>query len=113
GVDGIPRLLDFGVAHAQHRSQTTQEGQVKGKIAYMAPEQLQRDDIDRRSDIYAAGVCMWEALTGQRLFQGANEGRVVTQILANEIPAPSEAVNGRGRELDAVCLKALMKNPED
>jgi len=54
-----------------------------------------------------------EALTGQRLFQGANEGRVVTQILANEILAPSEAVNGRGRELDAVCLKALMKDPAD
>jgi serine/threonine-protein kinase len=113
GVDGIPRLLDFGVAHAQHRSQTTHQGQVKGKIAYMSPEQLQRDDIDRRSDIYAAGVVLWEALTGQRLFQGANEGRLVAQIMAGEIVPPSEAVNGRGRELDAVCLKALMKNPDD
>lgn len=113
GVDGIPRILDFGVAHAQHRAQTTRGNQVKGKIAYMAPEQLQRDEIDRRSDIYAAGVVLWEALTGQRLFQGQNEGRIVAKILEGAIQPPSIVNPSLGRSFDAIVLKALAKNPDD
>lgn len=112
GVDGIPRLLDFGVAHARQRSQTTQDGQVKGKLAYMAPEQLQRDDIDRRSDVYAAGVVLWEALTGQRLFQGASEGRLIALVLQGDIRPPSEVAPALGTAFDAICLKALATEPD-
>ena len=54
GIDGVPRVLDFGVAKAAHRAHATREGQVKGKIAYMAPEQLRSDHVDRRCDVYAA-----------------------------------------------------------
>jgi serine/threonine-protein kinase len=113
GVDGIARLLDFGVAKATERMQTTQVGQAKGKIAYMAPEQLSSDQIDRRVDIYAAGVVLWEALTGLRLYQGANEGRLVNLILTKVIAPPSHYVPDLDPVFDEVTLKALAKNPAD
>src|SRR5204863_1414032 len=65
GIDGVPRLLDFGVAKAAGRLQTTQEGQLKGKLPYMAPEQLSADEtnVTRQTDVYSAGIVLWEALT--------------------------------------------------
>src|SRR5262249_48804205 len=74
GTDGVARLLDFGVAKAAVRLQSTHEGQVKGKIAYMAPEQLDRHEATRSSDIYAAAVLLWEGLAGRRLFEAGTEG---------------------------------------
>src|SRR5689334_7609894 len=73
GTDGVPRVLDFGVAKAAGRLQTTREGQIKGKISYMAPEQLHGGRVTRQTDIYAAAVLLWETLTGQRLYEGDNE----------------------------------------
>ncbi|HSQ67748.1 MAG TPA: serine/threonine-protein kinase, partial [Polyangiaceae bacterium] len=69
GVDGSARVVDFGVAKAVGRLQTTREGALKGKIAYMSPEQISTDSVDRRTDIYAASVVLWEMLTGKRLYQ--------------------------------------------
>src|SRR4029077_8571100 len=66
GVDGVPRVLDFGVAKAAGRTQTTREGQVKGKLAYMAPEQIMGRQVTRATDVFAASVVLWEALTAQR-----------------------------------------------
>ena len=72
GVDGVARVLDFGVAKAAGRaSQTTREGQLKGKLAYMAPEQVAAAQVDRRADVYAAGVVLWELLAGRRLMQAS------------------------------------------
>jgi serine/threonine-protein kinase len=73
GVDGLARVLDFGVAKAAGRVHVTQSGEVKGKIPYMPPEQLAGEDLDRTVDVYAAGVVLWEMLTGRRLFDGPNE----------------------------------------
>ena len=73
GVDGAPRLLDFGIAHALGRSRTTTVGQIKGKAKYLAPEQLMGGTIDRRADIYSASVVFWEMLTGRRLFRSGND----------------------------------------
>src|SRR5262249_30050893 len=70
GADGITRVLDFGIAKATSRMSTTREGRVKGKIAYMSPEQLTRGLVDRRTDVFAASIVLWEALTGKRLFAG-------------------------------------------
>ncbi|HEY6462542.1 MAG TPA: serine/threonine-protein kinase, partial [Polyangiaceae bacterium] len=69
GTDGSARVVDFGVAKAAGRMQTTREGQVKGKAAYMAQEQLRGGAVDRRTDVYSAAVVLWETLTGERLFK--------------------------------------------
>jgi serine/threonine protein kinase len=89
GLDGAARVLDFGVAKAVGRLQMTREGQVKGKIAYMAPEQVRAMPLDRRTDVYAASVVLWELLAGRRLFEKAREGDLVDRILFGNIDAPA------------------------
>ncbi len=111
GADGVARVLDFGVAKAAGRSQTTRDGQVKGKLAYMAIEQLRGGVIDRRTDVYAAGVVLWEALTGKRLFAGDNEGMTVTNILERPPQPPSTCVAGLPKEVDDITLRALARSP--
>src|SRR5690606_6088982 len=68
GTDGVARILDFGIAKAVGKASVTRENEVRGKLAYMAPEQFQRAGVDHRTDIYAAAIVMWEALTCKRLF---------------------------------------------
>jgi serine/threonine-protein kinase len=119
GTDGLGHLIDFGVAKAVGRLQTTREGQLKGKLGYMAPEQLRGDEVTRRSDVYAASVVLWEALAGQRLFKGADEAAVVTRVLMGEVRAPSAAVRrdrdeaevDAVRRLDEVVLQGLDRDP--
>ena len=79
GVDGVARVLDFGIAKALRKDHITAEGLVKGKVAYMAPEQLVGGVLTRQSDVYAAGVVLWEALTGKRLFGGADGEKLVAR----------------------------------
>jgi serine/threonine protein kinase len=69
GVDGVSRLVDFGVAKAEARANTTKDGALKGKIAYMAPEQIGEHEVSRQSDVFSAGVVLWEALASKRLFR--------------------------------------------
>jgi serine/threonine-protein kinase len=104
-------VLDFGIAKAVGRAQTTREGQIKGKLAYMPPEQINGADIDRRVDVYAAGVVLWEALTAQRLFDGENEGTVLQKIMRNDVPKPSLVVPNLSPTVDAIVLKAVAKDP--
>lgn len=113
GSDGVTRVVDFGVAKAAGRLQETREGQLKGKIRYMAPEQLKRGPVDRRADVYAAGVVAWEALTGKRLFEGENEWQIATSIMEGVTEAPSKHHDSASPELDAVILKALSVNPDE
>src|SRR5690606_6543503 len=77
GTDGVPRILDFGVAKAAQRLQTTAEGQVKGKVAYMAPEQIRQAAVSRTTDVYAMGVVLWETIAGRRLFQSDNPANLM------------------------------------
>ena len=105
GVDGVARLLDFGIAKAQQRLRTTRDGKVRGKLAYMPPEQLE-GRVDRRTDVYAVGVVMWEALTGKRLFAGDNDSETISKLLHAPIDAPNA-----GDALDAIVLKALARDP--
>jgi serine/threonine-protein kinase len=113
GVDGVPRVLDFGVAKAAGRLQTTREGQLKGKIAYMAPEQLQGGKVDRRVDVFAAGVVLWEALTGLRLFRGETDVEVFGKVLQGHVPLPSSIVPDIPPGLDAIVLQSLARAPAD
>jgi serine/threonine-protein kinase len=110
GVDGVARVLDFGVAKATGRAQTTREGQVKGKLAYMAPEQLRGQPLSRQADLYAAAVVLWEVLAGRRLFAGDNEGRVVEQVLFAEVEPPSKFAPEVSPALDAVVARGLARD---
>src|SRR5688572_6446236 len=111
-VDGGVKVLDFGVAKASSRIQITRDGQMKGKLSYMSPEQLQGLPVDRRADVFACGVVLWEALTRRRLFVGEDASEVLRKILRDEVPPPSQWVPGLSPEVDQVVLRALSKDPE-
>ena len=112
GADGAPRVLDFGVAKAAGRLQTTRDGQLKGKIAYMSPEQLERRLVTRQSDIYAAAVVLWEALAGRRLFDGETEAIVLVRAIEGKIDPPSVLNPQLDRAIDAVVMRGLARDPE-
>ncbi len=113
GEDGVAHVLDFGVAKAAGRLQQTGEGQVKGKFAYMSPEQLAQLPIDRRTDVYAASVLLWETLTGRKAFDGDSSASVVYAVVHNNLEPPSRLVRGVPAALDAVVMRGLSKRPED
>jgi eukaryotic-like serine/threonine-protein kinase len=112
GLDGLSRVLDFGVARARSRVHHSSEGEIKGKIPYMPPEQLFGESIDRRVDVYAAGVLLWESLVSARLFEGSSEELLVRRIDAGDVPAPSTRAPGISPELDAVVMRALCTSPD-
>jgi serine/threonine-protein kinase len=112
GIDGVPRVLDFGVAKAAVRLQTTREGQLKGKLAYMAPEQLAAGVVTRLSDVYAAGVLLWEALTGRRLFEADTEGHLLSLVLKGHVGRPSEIDAKLAGPLDDIAMRALERDPQ-
>ncbi len=105
-VAGVARVLDFGVARARGRLQATQDGQLKGKLAYLAPEQV-HGDTSRRSDLFTAGAVLWECLTGRRLFEGTNEGDLLAKVLLCKVArVPAEA-----QALQPVLDHALDRDP--
>jgi serine/threonine-protein kinase len=111
GSDGIARVFDFGVAKALGRLQQTRAGEFKGKLPYLAPEQFGEGAPDRRVDVYAASVTLWEALTARRLFDGASEEEVFGKILQSRVPAPSELRPGLPPALDELVLRGLSRSP--
>jgi serine/threonine-protein kinase len=113
GVDGVTRLIDFGIAKAAGRLQpSTWVGSgIKGKFAYLAPEQVRGDPVDRRTDVYAAGIVLWELLTGERLFRGRTCAAVLEASLELRIPLPSEFAPDLSPRLDAIVSKALSRDP--
>lgn len=112
GVDGVARVLDFGVAKAAGRLQSTRDGQLKGKLSYMAPEQVRGEAVDCRTDIYAASVVLWEGLTGRRLIQSQNEAQVLHEVLSAAFPAPSQVASWIPPHMDAVVMRGLAPSPE-
>jgi serine/threonine-protein kinase len=111
GTDGIARVLDFGVAKAAGRMQATREGQLKGKIAYMAPEQITTGIVSRKTDIYAASVVLWEVLTGRRLFSAENEAKVMSVVLDGDVDPPSKLLPMLPVGFDRVVLRGLDRDP--
>ncbi|MBI4957756.1 MAG: protein kinase [Myxococcales bacterium] len=111
GVDGLARLIDFGVAKAEARITSTQAGQIKGKVEFMSPEQVRDSaDLDHRSDIFAAGVVLWTALTGQRLFRGSSDAATLSNVLTMPVPPPSTVGLKPPDALDAICARALERD---
>jgi serine/threonine protein kinase len=113
GVDGVTRVIDFGVAKAAGRLQTTRAGTIKGKIAYMAPEQLGAGEVTRAADIYAMGAVLWEMLAGQRVFQGDQDIALISRVRAGVEQPPSHFSPGLPPALDALVMKALSPNPAE
>ena len=112
GVDGIARVLDFGIAKAADCLHTTRDGQVRGKAAYMAPEQLYGENVDRRTDVYSAGVVLWEMLVGQRMFDDSDQAALL-KIAEAKIEPPSSRVKGLSPAFDRVTMRALQKDRRD
>ncbi len=115
GTDGVARVLDFGIAKAANRSQNTQNGDLKGKLPYMAPEQLLAEtEVDRRTDIYAASIVLWELLVGERLFDSDYQSAILKRATQqSSIQAPSERVPNLPKALDDAVLKGLSRDPND
>jgi serine/threonine-protein kinase len=112
GVDGGPRIVDFGVAKAASRLQSTRDGEVKGKLSYMAPEQLTRQPVDRRADVWALGVVLWELLTGKRLFQSEDALGAVEMVLMAPFDPPSKHADVVAAA-DEACMRALRRNRDE
>ena len=112
GLDGCCRVTDFGVAKARERLIDTQVGVCKGKIAFMAPEQLHDGKVDMRVDVWAAGVTLYAALTGEHPFKARNDGSILHSILHDDPSPPSVVGMCPPAQLDAVILRALARDPE-
>jgi serine/threonine-protein kinase len=110
GTDGVTRVIDFGIAKAASRLTQTKSGTVKGKVAYMSPEQVEAHPLDARADVFAAGVVLHEALTGQPLFHGGNDFAVMKRVLKGAVPPPSSLAPRIPPNLDAVTLQAVARS---
>jgi len=111
--DGAVKLLDFGIAKAATRAHKTQAGVVKGKFAYMAPEQCRAKDLDHRVDVFALGVCLYEAITGRPLYRRETEFETMEAIVRGAVPKLADRVRNPPAELEGIIAKCLAKKPED
>ena len=111
--NGEIKLMDFGIAKAASRSTKTVAGTVKGKCAYMSPEQARGKPLDGRSDLFGLAVVLWEMLTHKRLFLGNSDFVTLSNVLKQEAPAPSSINPNVPKELDDIVLKALAKDRDE
>jgi serine/threonine protein kinase len=113
GRDGMGRIVDFGIALAASRIVASRPGTLKGKPQYMAPEQARGEPCDARTDVFALGVVLWEALTLERLFYGEMDVAILVQVMDCVVPDPRERNPKAPPGLAEVALKALAKRPDD
>jgi len=111
--DGYTKVVDFGIAKVADRLSQTRAGTLKGKLAYMSPEQVRGADVDRTTDIFALGVVLWEVTTNQRLFRMDTDLDTLEKVQACVVPPPSTIVPGYPPELEACVMKALSKRRQD
>ncbi len=109
---GEVKILDFGIAKAISAGSVTREGVLKGKLAYMSPEQCLGEPLDRRSDVFAVGILLYEMTTMKRLFRGKSDFEVMNMITAGPIPAPSSRALNYPPALEAVVMRALARDPD-
>jgi hypothetical protein len=113
GFDGGVKVADFGIAKAAHQTVETQSGMLKGKVAYMSPEQCNNEPVDRRSDVFSLGIVLHELVTVRPLFQRENDFLTMSAIVHEEVPRPSMVDPDVPPELEAIILKALARSPAD
>jgi serine/threonine-protein kinase len=111
--DGSVRVVDFGIARAAGQLHETRSGQLKGKLAYVAPEQIQKQPVDRRADVWSLGVVLWELLTGKRLFKRESDVDTILAVVQDPVRPPSRIRSSVPEELDTIVLSALARKPED
>jgi eukaryotic-like serine/threonine-protein kinase len=110
--DGHTKLVDFGIAKAALSSTETEVGVLKGKVAYMSPEQAMGGRIDQRADIFAMGIVLWELLARQRLMTGESAANTLHKLMNEPIPRLSQALPGVDPGLEGIVMKALEKDPQ-
>jgi serine/threonine-protein kinase len=113
GFSGSVKLIDFGVAKAAGKITRTATGVIKGKYAYMSPEQAKGEELDNRSDIFGLGIVFYEILASQRLFKRDNDTDTLKAIVYEKVPPPSAVVRGIPKQVDAIVMKALEKHRDD
>ena len=109
--DGQVKVLDFGIAKANSQEGRTATGIVKGKVGYIAPEQARAEHVDRRADVWSAGVVLWESLTGARLFKAETDAATLGLTLQGQIPSAGSRRLGIPEELESVLIRALQRDP--
>jgi eukaryotic-like serine/threonine-protein kinase len=112
GVDGYARILDFGVARAMGRYHATRDGQIKGKLSYMTPEQVMGTPLTRRTDVFAASVVLWQCLTGQKLFEAEHLGELAHKVTQQTIQAPSVFNRMLPPGYDEIVLRGLERDAD-
>jgi len=113
GYDGEVKVTDFGIAVSEVNEVRTEAGIVKGKFGYMSPEQIRGSKLDRRTDVFATGICLYELLTGERLFSGENDYKAIERVRQADVPRPSSRNRQIPSNLENIVRKALAKNPKD
>jgi serine/threonine protein kinase len=108
--DGGVKVIDFGLAKATHRASKTAEGVIKGKVAYMSPEQAIGAPIDRRTDVFALGTTLWELSCDRRLFKHSDEVETLRRVHAADVPDPTRIVDGYPPALARVVRRALARD---
>ncbi|MBL8622681.1 MAG: serine/threonine protein kinase [Myxococcales bacterium] len=111
GYDGAVKVLDFGIARASERATETESGVVKGKYAYMAPEQCRAQPVDRRADVFALGIVLYELATQHRAFKADSDFETMSRIVNGEITPPTMLVPGFPPALEAIVLRAMAPAP--
>ncbi len=111
--DGHVKVTDFGIAFAAEKLEQTESGILKGKVAYMSPEQTRGDVVDRRSDIFALGIVLWEAVCLKRLFREPNEASALLRVREADVPPPRSQNSELPQALEDIVLKALALDPAD
>ncbi len=110
--NGFVKLVDFGVAWARDKLSHTEVGTIKGKIGFMAPEQIRCESMDRRCDVFSLGVVLYNLLTGRHPFTAANDAATISNIIAGKPTPPSEIVPEIGPDLEEIVLTALANSPD-
>ncbi len=113
GFDGGVKVVDFGIAKAAHQTVETQSGVLKGKVAYMSPEQCNNAPVDRRSDVFSLGIVLHELVTLRPLFQRENDFLTMSAIVVADVPRPSAVCPLIPPALEAIIMKALARAPDD
>ncbi|MFW5740045.1 MAG: protein kinase domain-containing protein [Myxococcota bacterium] len=111
--DGSVKVLDFGIAYFHTRRTKTETGTLRGKFEYMSPEQCLAKRLDRRSDIFALGVVLYELTTGHRLFRRKNQLLTLRAIVQDPVPPPGRIVPDYPEQLEAILMRALAKDPDE